>query len=183
MSPAVSPDSPCEGIGRPSGPVPAVVYEPLISLRRSSDAEPANDHGERAVEPPPAGAGGSPQYRDLPPAPSVLRLRQRECRVELLTREAFVFVVARKRFPPPARAGGCKGAGFRSLAPSGPDLDERDSNIVPHADIRMDFFKPLYRKKTLRHKTDQTLACRFIHLGISRRPRYFEAIRRKLHMC
>ena len=50
------------------------------------------------VEPPPAGAGGSPQHRDLP---------------ELLTRDASFFTVARKRFPPPAGAGGCQGAGFR----------------------------------------------------------------------
>jgi threonylcarbamoyladenosine tRNA methylthiotransferase MtaB len=52
------------------------------------------------VEPPPAGAGGSPQQRDLP---------------ELLTRDASFFTVARKRFLPPAGAGGCQGAGSPPL--------------------------------------------------------------------
>ena len=49
------------------------------------------------VEPPPAGAGGSPQQRDLP---------------GLLTRDTSFFTVARNRFPPPAGAGGCQGAGL-----------------------------------------------------------------------
>ncbi len=47
----------------------------------------------RRVEPPPAGAGGSPQQRDLP---------------ELLTRDASFFTVARKRFPPQLELGDAK---------------------------------------------------------------------------
>jgi hypothetical protein len=45
------------------------------------------------VEPPPAGAGGSPEQRDLP---------------ELLTRDASLFTVARKRFPPQRELGDAK---------------------------------------------------------------------------
>jgi hypothetical protein len=65
-------------------------YLPSPAIRRT--------FGRRtAVEPPPAGAGGSPQHRDLP---------------ELFTRGPSFFTVARKRFPPPAGAGGCQGAGW-----------------------------------------------------------------------
>ncbi len=55
----------------------------------------------RLVEPPPAGAGGSHKQRDLP---------------ELLTRDDTILQVARKRFPPPAVAGGIQGAGLKALS-------------------------------------------------------------------
>ncbi len=54
------------------------------------------------VEPPPAGAGGFHEQRDLP---------------ELFTRDRSVLLVAWKRFPPPAGAGGCQGAGLPSQSP------------------------------------------------------------------
>ena len=60
--------------------------------------------GQREVEPPPAGAGGSHEQRDLP---------------GLLTRDYSLLPVARKRFPPPAGAGGCQGAGLQVHAHTG----------------------------------------------------------------
>ncbi|OGW40800.1 MAG: hypothetical protein A2010_13045 [Nitrospirae bacterium GWD2_57_9] len=80
--------------------MPEIFVIPILWLRGFILAARSFKGKDFLVEPPPAGAGGSPQHRDLP---------------ELLTRDASFFTVARKRFPPPAGAGDAKARDNRPL--------------------------------------------------------------------